>query len=785
MKYINLLKADMKSQKGSLIGIFMLVLIITVSLCVVISVWGNSTAYEREQIDRIGYGDMAYWLSGVPDREKLVEQVEGLDEVEKVEVEDIVIFTRFFVGGQSIGVEGSLHLLDAADGRHRIFQENLEGIQEASGELQDGEIYVPSSFCSLYDVEAGDVLRLAAAEGEKEELFTIKGFFEDPVAGSALMGLKEALMTKNDIERLAGLLDQAGEAAQGRRASVFHIFRVKDGTLSFGEFQKILNEKTDLMAVWGFSYSKDAILGFMLILHNIFAGFLLVFVMILLVVALIIIGHSISSIIEQNYVDMGILKAIGYTCNNLRIVRILQYLIVILCGMAIGLPVSALVVQKINRLTVTVTGLWIPSDIPIGNCLLALGVILFVIIAFICIKTIKIGKITPIRAIRGGAEDVHFKSRFMAPIQKRGLSFWLAYRQLISGEKQYISACFVASLLVFFLSLTARMDAWLGPNGEGLMNSFSASRFDLGVARTDEVLADEIEDIIEARAGIADSYQFQMNRAAVDQIEYVINIISEPEYFNLLQGRTCLYSNEIVMTQTVADELNVGIGDTVSVAFGGKELDYLISGIYQCANDMGKNFGISREGFQRFLEAGEAEEPYYTYYLFRDTSMVEELSQFLQDNYGEKINIDENTWSGVDSILLVLSVLMVFMYVITIVFVLITVTLTGSKILYKEQHDMGIYKSLGFLSGRLRLAFAIRFGIVAILGSAVGIVLSVYLTDPLANVILKICGISHFTSHPSLFRMLVPAFVVCGLFLVFAYLASGKVRKDSFAIFQR
>ena len=209
--------------------------------------------------------------------------------------------------------------------------------------------------------------------------------------------------------------------------------------------------------------------------------------------------------------------------------RSLQYLIVILCGMAIGLPVSSLVVREINYLTVTVTGLWIPSNIPIGNCLLALGLILLVIIAFICFKTVKIGKITPIRAIRGGAEDVYFKSRFMAPIQKGGLSFWLAYRQLISGKKQYISACFVASLLVFFLSLTARMDAWLGPNGEGLMSSFSASRFDLGVERTDEALADEIEDIIEARAGITDSYQFQMNRAAVEQIEYLMNIISEPD----------------------------------------------------------------------------------------------------------------------------------------------------------------------------------------------------------------------------------------------------------------
>ncbi|MBD5457364.1 MAG: ABC transporter permease [Lachnospiraceae bacterium] len=776
MKYLNLLRADMKSQKGSLTGIFMLVLIITVSLCAVISVWGNSNVYEREQIDRVGYGDITYWLSGIPDREKLVKQVEELEEVDRVEVQDIVIFTRYYVG-DLVGVDGSLHLLDVADGRHQIFQDDLESLMKTSGELQDGEIYVPSSFCSLYDVKAGDVVKLTTAEGEKEEIFTIKGFFEDPVAGSSLMGMKEALMTRNDMERLAAKLDVAGEAAQGRRASVLHIFRVQDSALSFGEFQKVLNENSDLMAVWGFSYGKGTIMGFMLILQNIFAGFLLVFVMILLIIALIIIGHSISSSIEQNYVDMGILKAIGYTRNNLCTVRLLQYLLVVLGGMIAGLPISALVVREINRLTVTVTGLLIPSDIPIGNSLLALGLILLIITGFICIKTVKIGKITPIRAIRGGAEDVYFKSRFMAPIRKGGLSFWLAYRQLVSGKKQYISACFVASLLVFFLSLTARMEAWIGPDGKGLMDSFSASRFDIGVECTDEELAEEIEELIATRAGRTDSYQFCMNRAAVGQIEYLMNIISEPEYLNLLMGRTCLYQNEIVVTQTVADELNAGIGDTVPVSFDGKELDFIISGIYQCANDMGDNFGISREGFRRFLETDDEEPSYYTYYLLQDASMTEELSQLLVETYGDKISVDENDWSGVDSILLVLSVLMVFMYVITIVFVLITVTLTGSKILYKEQHDLGVYKSLGYESGKLRLAFALRFGIVSALGSVLGILLSVALTDPLATAMLKMCGISQFVSSLSLVRMALPALIVSAMFLFFAYFAAGRVKK--------
>ncbi len=779
MKYFNLLRADMKSQKGSLIGIFMLVLIITASLCAVISVWSNSNDYEKERIEQAGYGDIAYWLPEIPNRDELAAQVEALEEVEKAEVQDIIAFHRYFVQGQTEGVAGSIHLLSWEDcgKNYQVYDEDMEGLQEMPEKLRDGEVYVSPSFCALYDVQTGDTLELLAKEGGTAKVFTIKGFFEDPVAGSAMMGMKQMLVTENDMQTLSGMLDEAGKYAQGERYNVFHLFRVKDSVLSDGEFQKIVNTGTDLAAEAGFSYSKETIMGFMLILYHIFAGFLLVFVMVLLVVAMLIIGHSISSGIEQNYMNMGILKAIGYTQHDLRVVWLLQYLIVIVCGMGIGIPVSSFVVRKINRLTITVTGLFVPSDIPIGRSLLALGVILLVMMAFICMKTAKIGRITPIRAIRGGAEDVYFKSRFMAPIRKRGLHFWLAYRQLVSGKKQYISACLVASLLVFFLSLTARMDAWLGPDGKGLMDSFSASRYDLGVKCTDEETAEEIEEILEERAGITDSYQFVMNRASVGQIEYLMNIISEPEYFNVLLGRSCLYQNEIVVTQSVADELRIGTGDTVAVAFGGKELDFIVSGIYQCANDMGENFGISKEGFERFLEPDAEKESYYTYYLFQNAVMTEEIAEFLKETYGDGVLIDENTWSGVDIIILALSTLMVFMYFVTIVFVLITVTLTGSKILYKEQHDLGIYKSLGYESGKLRLAFSLRFVIVSAAGSAMGILMSAALTDMFAGAMLKMCGISRFTSHLSPFRMALPAMIVSALFFLFAWFAAGRVRK--------
>ena len=97
--------------------------------------------------------------------------------------------------------------------------------------------------------------------------------------------------------------------------------------------------------------------------------------------------------------------------------------------------------------------------------------------------------------------------------------------------------------------------------------------------------------------------------------------------------------------------------------------------------------------------------------------------------------------------------------------------------LYREEHDLGIYKSLGFSSARLRLTFALRFGIVALFGAVPGILLSEFLTDPLAVTMLKTCGISSFSSHLTLIQMLVPALEVAFLFVLFSYLAAGKIKK--------
>ena len=98
-------------------------------------------------------------------------------------------------------------------------------------------------------------------------------------------------------------------------------------------------------------------------------------------------------------------------------------------------------------------------------------------------------------------------------------------------------------------------------------------------------------------------------------------------------------------------------------------------------------------------------------------------------------------------------------------------------ILSAQQKDLGIYKAIGFSNRQLRVSFALRFGLVAVVGSVFGIILASIFTDPLVSAVMKLAGISNFASNPDGGRVLFPAVMVTLLFTGFAYFAAGKMKK--------
>ena len=532
--------------------------------------------------------------------------------------------------------------------------------------------------------------------------------------------------------------------------------------------------------VSGGEAQRAAILGFMVILQNAFCGLLIAFAAVLLIVAAAVIGHSISGTISTETVNMGILKTVGFDSRKLRTIQLLMYIIPIVIGFAAGIILSVPLGTFTANATITTTGIKIPAALPLGLTTMFFAAVILLMGIFVVLRTGKITKISPMSAIRGEREKARFSPEKMPCAFGKAMNFRLALRQLISGKRRYIGALTTAMLLAFFASLIGRMDTWLGKDGKGMMDAFNPADHDLGIQIFGELTIEEMEKTVLSYTEITNSYWLAMPSAAVNGVDFTINVIDQPERFHILSGRTCTAENEVVLTEFVAANFGVSVGDTVTVSSRTGSGEYVVSGIYSCANDMGDNIGMSSEGYAKI---GNVDPRLWCkHYFLDDPSQKYAITETLEDMYGGDVHVHENTWPGLFGIISAMRILIIVMYALTAMFILIVTTMTSSRIISAEQRDLGIYKAVGFHTGLLRAAFALRFGITGLIGSAVGVILAAIFTDPIVSAVMKLAGISNFYSLPSVESILFPIAAVAVLFTVFAYIAAGKIRRTDLTI---
>lgn len=772
-----LFRAGLRRHRSSLAGVFVLLLLVSLSLGTVLTVWSNSGRYVAAEMERAGFGTLTAWVSDVPDLDGLSNEITSLPDVTAVETQQI-IFSNYAVGEQESDSEGQMILLPPGENRYRFFTDDLSSYRGDVPQIAPGEIYVSPSLVSMFGVEVGNEITFPIARAGGDVTFTVSGFYEDPFMGSSMIGMKGFLICQEDYDTLTEIIQSSGIDALARNGAMLHIF--SDSAMTTSALNQTINEQTSLPAYTEFVHTAQAIQGFMLILQNAFSALLIALVIVLLAAVLVVLSHSIGSTIEADYKNMGILKTVGFTSTALRRLQLSQYGAAIVSGMVIGLLLTIPVSRFVCNVTLTTTGIRVPARFPVLWCMGVFALILLLLGAFILWKTGRIGKISPMRAIRGETESTALANQRMPAIGGIGLGFQLAVRQLLTNKRRYLSACAVAALLVFFASMVGRMDAWLGPDGKGMMDAFNPADHDLGVQTFGTLDEAEAEELVRSYTEITDSYLLAMPGVAVNGVDYTANVIDQPERFHILEGRTCEAENKIVITEFIAANFGLGIGDTVTVSGGLGSGEYTITGIYSCANDMGDNIGMTAEGY--LLIGRDDPQIWCHHYFLADPSQKAAITGALEAAYGGDVHVHENTWPGLFGIIAAMRALLVFMYGMVAAFILIVTIMTGSRLLMAEQRNNGIYKALGFTNRQLRLSFALRFGLTAAVGGAVGLVLAAVATDPLVSSAMKLAGISSFTSVAAMNSTLLPIAVVIGLFTLFAYLAAGKIKKTDLTV---
>lgn len=773
MDILTLVKANIRHQKSSFIGIMIIMIIVSMALAAVLTININSRQRDSKALKEDGFGDMFVMLRDEQMSEEKLEEL--LNSIEQSKYVDQLESVQSAYGRISDlnGNEGSDTVILEPDQQDcfsfQVFNETETGFQEKIS-LKQGEIGVPISYQSLYDCKLGDTLYLKTSEASKG--YKIKYFFEDPFVGSAMMGIKVILLNPSDLTELRQL-SQTDEYL--KLGHILNIFQAKDSKLNYLEFEKAINLDTGVEGYARSALGIEAAQNYML-LTNIFCGILVSFIILLLIVAVIVMSHSINSSIELEYVNLGILKAVGFTQKKLGLVLIFQYLLATIMGALIGLPLALPIISIMNKMTMPVTCLLISNQLAIFPCVATmLGIMLFLLI-IICLKLRRLSAITPIKAISGGRDNIYFSSRMELPIHKKGMNFWMALRQLTSNGKQYISAGIITALLIFFLVMISNMGTWVGKDGGGLIKMFSCTDSDLEIDYGETDLQGEVEQIIQSSSDILSSYESSSSYLLMDGFKIYTYMISDSKQFNtILEGRTCQYDNEILITKSVAKDLKLDIGETVTITNGENKGEYMISGIFQSGNDMGTNIAMNNVGFEKLTDNFHS----YQEYILEDKQVVSTLVEQLNNQFGDDITVAKaaDAFGALDPVVTAVNGVSMLVYLLSVIFVIIVIFLICTKIFGKEHKDYGIYKAVGYTSRRLRLQFALRFVIVSVISSLVGIIMSLALADFCMGFLLSNLGISQFKAEFTLGSLLFPMLFMAVVFFLFSYLLSGKIRR--------
>lgn len=591
-----IIRAGMKRHKGTLFGIGVLLFLTALSLTVVLMTAFAGNSYIREEMGRAGFGDLTAWTADVPDMEFLLESIREQEGVEDATVQRL-IFSEYEANGVESDSEGQLIPWISAEigiptrSRYRFFENSLSEYAKAPEEIGEQEVYVSPSMKSMMDLEPGDAITFPIARGGRNISLTVAGYYEDPFMGSSMIGMKGFLISEKTYEKILSIIEESGMDALARNGSMIHMETAEGITVS--EMNRVLITNTPLSMYTEFIHSAETIAGFMVVLQNAFSALFAVFAVVLLGAALAVMGHSISGLVEQEWKNFGILKTIGFTGKQLAGQVMMQYMAAVGSGVVLGMLLAVPVSGQISRLMVTTTGVLLPICFPILPSMGVLTILLLLSAGFCVLCLGRLGRISPMAAIRREAGDqgnlrkhMEYKRRIPA-IRAKGLTFHLALRQVLTGRRRYISACLVAAMLVFFASLAGRINGWLGVDGKGMMDAFNPADLDLGVQVLGKLPAQEMEQVVLSYTDITDSYMLAMPSVSVNGTNYTANVITEPERFHISAGQTCREKDEVVLTEVLAADLGAEVGDLVTVRGNKGSREFRVSGIYHCANDMG------------------------------------------------------------------------------------------------------------------------------------------------------------------------------------------------------
>ena len=755
--FLHILKKDLKRNKTMNVILFLFIVLASIfvasGLNNLVSVM-NGTGYYLEQA---GVGDYNVIVRNTGDNaaEDVIKKSKA---TKSYTYDDALMFSKDIKDGNGkvIKIQNSMKLIESIDKTSlKIFDLSDEEITK----VEKGHVYISSTLMRDKGIEKGDKLTLTI--GDTAKTFIVDGKAKEALLGSAFMGNVRFFINDEDAEDFY--------ADDMSKESELQLFYIKSD-----DIPTLQSDLADLEGVQ-FSGPKNTIM-MTYVLDMIVAFVVMILSICLVIISFVILKFSIGFTIQDDFREIGVMKAIGIRNRKIRSLYLTKYMIIALVGAIVGCIISY---PFADMLMESVTDNMLLGN-SYGRLLNIVGstLVFLVILGLAYLSTGKIKKATPVDAIRNGETGERFKKKKGYRISKSHAknTLYLAWNDILSSPKRFMNIIISFGICALFLlvlsNTTATMDSpacidTFGPRSDiYLPNNISTKELDVsGITDKDKITFDDflymengrdkyvefmesVEKMLskEGMPGKAFAvlmYQYKFTFDGKDFSYRMLQPIKNPASDQkIFEGSAPQNKNEVAVGVKMAENTGLKIGDTIEIDFGGKKEKCIVTGTFQSMNNLGDILLLHEDAptsFETFSGASS-----FLQITFTDNPTKEEIEnrkEKLRDIFETEKVYDQREFcvDTMGALETMQSVEYLLMAITIIVIILVTIMMERSFIA-DEKKQIAILKAVGFRDGDVIKWQVTRFGILAVIASVIAMILSIPATKLAIGPIFAMMG---------------------------------------------
>ena len=513
------------------------------------------------------------------------------------------------------------------------------------------------------------------------------------------------------------------------------------------------------------------------------SGIVMLFAVIIFTVAMIIICFSIRNYIQRSMKDTGVLEASGYTVKELRAALTMQTGLVSLLGTLAGIGLGIVTFGTFENVISTILGLtWNQPVNAVAAAMTAIVLPAFVILITRWVSRAYL-KYTVLDALRGGISNHNYrKNHFSFEKTALPVPVVLSMKEMTGSKGRNIALALIVAILTISTLMGFGCYENFGKSADKLIELMGFEAGTIAVTGRRE-LGDELRKLKGAE-NVLGVYKFEPTYSFGDKEKtvttYAVDDMENTLHTILIDGRTVKHDNEVMLTSSIARDLGVKIGDVVTVSFGDASADYLVTGLNQRMEQMGRSGCMIFEAAERILPNLSVVDYYVTGaadVTFADLKKeIDRLGTERGETYATA-DLGEELESTIGTMSTAMRALCIGIAILTVLVVIFVEALIIRAKIVREWRGMGISKALGMTAGGLITQIMLSSIPAVTAGVLIGALFSQPAGSSLCITAFSIFGLEKVPFHVPVFYMIATGLAILAVALVTAGIFGLKVRK--------